>query len=405
MNVLFLLTQDIESPSGLGRYFPLAKALAHRNHEVTLAALHPDYAALEQRSFVQQDVNIEYCGQMQVIKRGSQKRYFSTPRLLATMALSTRGLVRFALRSKADIIHVGKPHPMNGLAGLAGRYLRNKTLLVDCDDYEAGSNRLLRQWQKNILARFERKIPRYGASVTTHTHFMKNKLLSWGIPEEKIYYLANGVDRERFSGLAVDTIALYRSELGLAGKKVIAYIGSLSLTSHPVDLLIDAFALVQAQNPETILLVVGGGEDFEALQGKVRTMALSDQVRFCGRVTPDRAPLYYRLADVSIDPVYNNDAARGRSPLKLFESWAAEVPFITADVGERSFLLGSPPAGLLAEPGNPASLAENILQVLTTPELSVQLKGLGRQRIQHYYWDVLAAQLEAHYEQFLERQA
>ena len=401
MNILYLLTQDIESPSGLGRYYPLAKALVQRGHTVTIAALHPNYPSLKQKSYEQDGIKIAYCGQMQVMKQGSQKKYFSTPKLLFHMLKSTFGLAKAALTARTDLIHIGKPHPMNSIAGLIGKYMRSKTLFLDCDDYEAGSNRLTDQWQRDILSFFERKTPRRAACVTTNTFFMRSKLLSWGIPEENIFYLPNGVDRERFSHLNPDLLASLRSELGLTNKKVIAYIGSLSLTSHPVDLLIDAFVLLHRENPDSVLLIVGGGEDNETLENKVSALDLTDAVRFCGRIPPEKAPLYYRLADVSIDPVHDNEAARGRSPLKLFESWAVCVPFITADVGDRNRLLGSPPAGLLSEAGSHISLAEKISQVLNDPVLSMRLCELGRQRIQGYYWDVLAESLESHYNKSL----
>ena len=157
------------------------------------------------------------------------------------------------------------------------------------------------------------------------------------------------------------------------------------------------------ENPDSVLLIVGGGEDYDVLKHKVRSLNLDSSIRFCGRIPPDKVPLYYLLADVSIDPVHANDAARGRSPLKLFESWACGVPFITADVGDRGHLFGSPPAGLLAQAGSLTSLAEKIMQVLDNQELSTRLSELGRLRVQGYFWDVLAEKLESHYYKFLMR--
>lgn len=401
MNILFLLTQDIESPSGLGRYYPLAKVLVQMDHEVTIAALHPNFREIKQNVFKKEGINIIYCGQMHVRKQGSQKTYFSTPKLLGYSTTATLGLVKVILKSPADIVHVGKPHPMNSIAGLLGKYTRGKLLLLDCDDYESGSNRLSKNWQGSVINFFEQKIPHQAISVTTNTHFMKNKLMSWGIPENNIFYLSNGVDRQRFSSPNPEILVSLREKLGLGNKKVVAYIGSLSLTSHPVDILIDAFARIYALHPGTILMIVGGGEDYVTLTRQVSSLDLNNAVRFIGRISPEEVPLYYSLAHVSIDPVYDNDAARGRSPLKLFESWAAGVPFISADVGDRSYLLGSPPAGILAMPGDPESLAEKIIQVLNDSELSTELIKLGAQRLERYDWDVLAAQLESHYKQLL----
>ena len=52
MRIHFLLTQDLESPSGLGRYFPMARELVRLGHQVTISALHSDYANLKHKDEV-----------------------------------------------------------------------------------------------------------------------------------------------------------------------------------------------------------------------------------------------------------------------------------------------------------------------------------------------------------------
>jgi len=149
--------------------------------------------------------------------------------------------------------------------------------------------------------------------------------------------------------------------------------------------------------PLVKLLIVGGGDDYNTLLAEVQRMGLSHATILCGRVAPDKVPLYYRLADVSVDPVRNDNAARGRSPLKLFESWACGVPFVSADVGDRRMLLGSPPAGLLARPGDAESLAKAIHQILSDPEMAETFRQRGLERVKSYYWDQLAVELDELY--------
>jgi glycosyltransferase involved in cell wall biosynthesis len=147
-------------------------------------------------------------------------------------------------------------------------------------------------------------------------------------------------------------------------------------------------------DPSVRLLLVGGGDDYDTLSAQVRESGLKDVVLMPGHVSPDQAVLYYHLADVSVDPVHDDAAARGRSPLKLFESWACGVPFVSADVGDRRILLGDPPAGLLAMPGDPLALAETILQVLNNQTLAKELRESGLERVKDYFWDQLAVKLD-----------
>jgi len=286
---------------------------------------------------------------------------------------------------------------MNSMAGLLTQFLRNCTLYLDCDDYEAGSGNFQNKWQKKGVTFFEKQVPKRVKLVTTNTMFMKENLIQWGVLPERIVYLPNGVDRERFSPPAPAEVEILRKNLGLEKKKVIAYIGTLSLVSHPVDLLIEAFPIVKQTVPESVILLVGGGEDIEKLKRQAREIGIIHDVHFCGRVPPDTVPQYYALADVSVDPVYDNPAARGRSPLKLFESWACGVPFVTADVGDRRQLMDNPQAGMLAHPGDPVSLAKDIIHVLSNPDQKEILARLGLEQVQKYYWDQLARIMESVY--------
>jgi len=395
---MFLLTQDLESPSGLGRYLPLAKELVRLGHGVDIAALHPSMASLDKFHLKEDGVNVWYVAPMHVWKQGSTKGYYPWNRLLAVSAKATKELSARALSTEADIIHVCKPHPMNSLAAVAAKQLRRTRLFLDCDDYEAASGHFASAWQRKVVSLFERWMPRRAEMVTTNTFFMRNKLIGWGVPSRKVVYLPNGVDQRRFADPEYERVQALRDELGLSGAKIVIYVGSLSRPSHRVDLLLESFPLVRRVEPKCTLLLVGGGDDYEALKKQAVETGMGEAIRFCGHVPPADVPLYYHMADVSVEPVHDDDAARGRSPLKMFESWSCGVPFVTADVGDRRQLLGTPEAGMLVAPGSREALAEGILRVLTDSEFAQAIRYRGLERVQAFTWDRLARQLEAAYQ-------
>ena len=51
MKFLFLMTQDLESPLGVGRIGPFARGLSQLGHNITIIALHPNYKALQKTEF------------------------------------------------------------------------------------------------------------------------------------------------------------------------------------------------------------------------------------------------------------------------------------------------------------------------------------------------------------------
>lgn len=387
--ILFLLTQDLASPSGLGRYFPIAKYLVEQGYQAEIGALHSDYENLPVRDVVVEGVNVHYVSQMHVRKVHNQTQYFSNNALIKIAHQAAWRLLGLVVRSKPDLILIGKPHPMNSFAGLVGGWLIRKPVIVDCDDYEAASNRFSFQWQYKIVRHFENSVPKSARHVTTNTYFNLERMAALGIPRTKISYLPNGVDQDRFENLDPEKLAQLREHLTLSGFKVVAYIGSLSLANHPVDLLLESFRRIAASNGQVKLLIVGGGADLDNLKAQAVALGIDERVVFCGRVDSDQVPYYYQLADVTVDPVNETEAAKGRCPLKMFESWMAGVPFVTADVGDRRILAGEPTAALLAVPGDSQNLAEKINSILNDDRLKAKLQSTGFEQVKEYTWKAI----------------
>lgn len=397
MNILYLLTQDLDSPTGVGRFFPLARELTRLGHHIRIVALHGNYKALEKTHFIRDGVEVQYVGQMHVQKIGNQKKYFNPIRLIWISTYATFALSKAMLSYPFDIVHIAKPHPMNGIPGLLAKYILRKHFIVDCSDYEAATNYFSGEWQRVVIAIFENNLPHLADRITTHATFLRDRLLSMGVPPWKIAYLPNGVDYERFNEIDDEELSKLRTSLGLQDCRVVAFIGTLTAHAHAVDLLMDAFKLILEEIPNTRLLIVGGGEKFEYLQNLAKSLGISNESIFCGRISPQKISLYYHLADISVDPVYDNPITRSRFPIKLFESWAAGVPFVTADVGDRRSLLEYPQAGLLAKPGDAASLANAILYILKNPILAEEIRQNGLERAKAFDWKIIAKELEKLY--------
>ncbi len=404
MRILMLATQDLESPSGVGRYYPLARELAQRGHRVWFVGLHPDFNNLAEKEFTLDGIQVIYAAQMHVQKSGSQKTYYSSAHLIQRATSATWALYKAARSVPAEILHIMKPHPMNSLAARAAQGNPIRKVLLDCDDQETAS-RFSGRWQRAGVAFFENHTPEWVDHITYHNSELEKFLLNRGIAPTKMSYLPNGVDLERMQIPHENEVRRLRSELGLDNLRVIAFVGSLSLTSHPINLLFEAVNLAQQAYPTIHLLVVGGGDDYEHLQQLARTMGISGRITFTGRIPHQETPLYYRLAEVVVDPVYDNQAGRTRLPIKLFESWALEVPFLTGDVGDRRLVLGDPPAGGLVPAGSAQALADEIMQLLDNKDLARQFCKRGVERRTIYDWRVLAQEMESIYHRVLSGQA
>lgn len=389
MNITFLLTAGLQRPAGL-RYFPLAKELVRLGHRVKILALHPNLQSCEQRTTQIDGVHIQYVGQMHAPKAEGDVTRFGPWQLTRVVFASTLGMLREVAKTPGDVLHLGKPQPINGTAALlGGKLLRGRPLYLDCDDYEAGANAFSAQWQRKIFAAFEDNLPRFAEGITVNTTFLRERYIDMGYPARRIVYVPNGIDADRFRALSDRQADAIRARLGVRDQRLVAYVGSLTFINHRVDLLLQAFALVAQERPEAVLLLVGGGPDLEASRMQAQRLGVERRVIFVGRVSPSAAPYYLKIADVSVDPVDDDPVARARSPLKIFESMAVGTPVVTGDVGDRREILADGKAGLLVAPGDSKALAAGILDLLQDDDKRVRMGEAGLRASERYYWHVL----------------
>lgn len=389
MHIIFLGTSGIDNPSPRGRWLPVARELVRAGHAVDLALLHPTYDQLQPRHWVCDGVQIAHVGQMHVYGLAGHRYYFSPLKLILVALRGALALAHYALVRNPDAIHIAKPQPINGLAGILAARAARCSLYVDCDDYEAAANRFSGAWQRQLVRWWEDRLPVMARAVSVNTRFLYERCLTLGIPSTRLFYIPNGVHAEHFQQPPVAAVNTLRQRLALEDCPVVLYLGTMSNIAHSVGLLIEAFALVLRALPSARLLMVGNGDDLPALQTQACRLGIDFAIHWIGQVPADQTRLYLALADCSVDPVEDSPGARGRSPLKIVESLAQGVPVVTGNVGDRAETLGDQ-AGVVVTPGDARALAEGILRVLRDPQFRHSLALGARQRATAFEWHTLA---------------
>jgi glycosyltransferase involved in cell wall biosynthesis len=224
MHIVFLLTQSLENPSGLGRHWPIAKELARLGHKITILALHPNLTECRQRHFSREGIAVHYVGQMHVRREGPNKVYFSPGRLVINVLASTLRLAHALVRIDADLVQLCKAQPTNTLAARLGQ--RGRPIFCDCDDYEAAISQVGAEWQRAVLRHFEDGVMDYARGLTVNTQFALARYRDLGFPEARIVYVPNGVERSRFAG-APNPAPLRRRWSLSADEPLVVYLGTL----------------------------------------------------------------------------------------------------------------------------------------------------------------------------------
>jgi len=160
---------------------------------------------------------------------------------------------------------------------------------------------------------------------------------------------------------------------GLDGKTVLLSVARFSRQKDHAS-LIAAMPAVLAAHPDTVLLLIGRGEELETIKGLVEAASLQQQILFLGHRT-DIADLM-ALADLFVLPSKFEGL-----PLAVLEAMSIGLPVVATNIGGNIEALGSCHP-FLADPGNPASLAEVLISALEDPAAARVVGQFGAQRFQ-----------------------
>jgi len=218
---------------------------------------------------------------------------------------------------------------------------------------------------------------RYGAMISI-SRFVEHRL-SQALGEDgpDLFTVYDGVDPDLFNP-AVDSGAL-RDRMGLAGKKVVLYVGRIT-EKKGVHHLLRAFAIASNQASGLALVYCGKGSMDQTLRTMTEQMGLAGNVLFAGPIPHDQLPPYYAMCDVlAVPSTYEN---LGLSPL---EAMSCGRPVVASDTGGLPEIVEHMKTGLLVPPGDPAALAQSLLTLVQDDELAQRFGDSGRKAVLERY--------------------
>lgn len=198
----------------------------------------------------------------------------------------------------------------------------------------------------------------------------------WRIRMERIAYIPNGVDLDRFRPDLPRHAGV--GEFGFPqGAQVVLIVGGIRPVKDHAT-LVRAVAQVVTLRPLTRLLIVGtdyGAGLKEELARLAATLGIREAVRFAG-IRHD-TPELLALSDVYV----NSSVSEGMSNT-ILEAMATGKPVVATAVGGNSELVADGETGLLVPAGDPTGLARGIEQVLSDAELATRMGRAGRARVE-----------------------
>jgi glycosyltransferase involved in cell wall biosynthesis len=189
-----------------------------------------------------------------------------------------------------------------------------------------------------------------------------------------------------------------RGELGLAADApVVGTVGRIVAQKCPID-FVRMCAVIHARRPEVQFVMVGDATlESASLEDDTRREAqrLGVPVVFTGFRAD--APRIAASFDVYVVPSLYEGLGRA-----VTEAMASARPVVATAVNGVPDLVEPGSTGLLAEPGNPQSLAEAVLWMLDHPAEAARMARQGRERVRsHFGPAVMSSALDALYSELL----
>ncbi|MCL5291374.1 MAG: glycosyltransferase family 4 protein [Actinobacteria bacterium] len=206
---------------------------------------------------------------------------------------------------------------------------------------------------------------------------LEKGLLLGVVEPDKATVIYNGIDTAKsldsYSGDEVHKLVSIAKD-----RKIIVNIGRLHKQKGHGALL-EAAKLVIKRRPDSLFLVVGDGEEKQALLSKKKELNLTDD-NFILVGEKSDTDFYLCLANVFV-----MSSLWEGLPYAILEAMSFEKPVVSTDVDGIPEAVIDKETGLLVPPGNPASLAEALLYMLDNPEFAARCGTKGFSRVKERF--------------------
>ncbi len=215
--------------------------------------------------------------------------------------------------------------------------------------------------------------------IIFNSHVSIDQHAAHGYPANKALMIPNGFDTERFHPDENARAAL-RDELGVGADAPL--IGMVA-RRHPMkghENFLRAAALVRNVRPDVRFVLAGRGvtPDDRELRTLVEEGDLSGKAFLVGQRSD--MPAVFAALDLLCLPSSYGEGF----PNVLGEALSCGVPCVATDVGDSQAVMGE--CGRIVKPGNPATLAGAMLEILDLPAAeAAELKVAGRERVRRKF--------------------
>lgn len=212
-----------------------------------------------------------------------------------------------------------------------------------------------------------------------------------GLPAQKVVYIPNGVDIDRFRpDLSGENIRL---RYGLEQEDVVVLCPRRFAKKNGIIYLVRAIPhILRKVSVRVKFMLVGGYASRDQYDGTaeilstISELGLGKHVILTGFVDNSEMPLYYAASDIVVLP-----SLVEATSIAGLEAMASAKPLVGTTVGGIPEIVVNGENGILVPPADPNTLAQALATLILSPEMRIKMGIVGRERAQrHFSWDHIA---------------
>ena len=298
-------------------------------------------------------------------------------------------LIKLWRKNKPDIVHIATEGPLGWSALQAAKQLKIPTISSFHTNFHQYSQHyglgLLTQPIQAYLKHFHNET----LATLAPTQKLANELSTHGY--RNVSVMARGVDTRQFN--PAKRCAKLRQNWGIKKQDVVVlYVGRLAKEKN-IDLVIRAFAKIQASKPTAKLVFVGEGPLQEQLSKQC------PQAIFAGSQRGESLATHYASGDIFLFPSLTETFGN-----VVPEALASGLALVAYDYAAAAQLIRHTQNGMLATFADETSFVKLAEQVASDANLLNLCRTQARKSVQHLDWQSVSHSLEQHLYRLLDVQ-
>lgn len=296
-------------------------------------------------------------------------RAFARDISLGKELLALKELRTLLRKNEYDVVHLNSSKA-GGLGALAARLTRVPQIIFTVHGFPHNEDR-------NIIARGVIWIATWFTFLLCHSVIV---ISQYDLERARKFPFCSRKINLVYNSVTPVTQFMNREEaqrkLGVKVASDTLVIGTIAeLTKNKgIGYLIQAFAALNRAHPNTILCIVGDGEEKKKLQKMARTENLSETVFFSGFVP--HASIYLKAFDIFILP-----SIKEGLPYVLLEAGFASLPVIATNVGGTPEIIENQKSGSLVSPKVSQELKSAMTSMIEHPEMRSVFGNALKERV------------------------